>query len=222
MRSRMVGWVGSVVACAAAVAAATAAPPGPGIYVEQPAASGEPGLDKVESSRPSRTGTKDIGKTIVKGMLTGGMLGGGPKLALIFPGARSAARLSSQPMFQFHFDPQAAAAPSAPAAPTDMAAMMAMMEGAQGGGGEIPPGVSRPQDFALVRLEAKGDERELEASTDMKPNRKRTIACRVRQLGPTVFRVAPESALPPGEYAFVAVPRQGGGMDRMWDFGVDR
>jgi hypothetical protein len=119
-------------------------------------------------------------------------------------------------MFQFHFDPNAKA--SAPA-PTDMAAMMAMMDGSAG---EIPPGVTRPQDFALVRMDTKGDERELETSADMKPSRKKTVACRVRQLGPTVFRVAPEQPLAPGEYAFVAVPKQAGmGAGHVWDFGVD-
>ena len=71
-----------------------------------------------------------------------------------------------------------------------------------------------------MRLQSKGDEREMEASSDMKPSRKHTVACRVRQLGPHVFRVAPEQPLPPGEYGFVAVPK-GGGIDRLWDFGVD-
>lgn len=198
--------------------AAAETPPQPaGIYVEQPAEAGEPGVEKLQPSRPTRTGVKDIAKTVVKGMLTGGMLGGAPKMAVYFSGAQSPVRLAPQPMFQFHFDPKADTA-SAPA-PNDMAAMMAMMGQSQS---EMPPGISRPQDFALVRLQAKNDEREMEASSDMKPNRKHTVACRVRQLGPHTFRVAPEKPLPPGEYGFVAVPRDpGGAMDRLWDFGVD-
>jgi hypothetical protein len=216
MRRTVFGWFLSALALAVTVVAAAPAATPPGIYVEQPAATGEPKLDKVQSSAPTRTGAKDIGKSMVKGMLTGGMLGGGPKMVMVFSGARASARLAAQPMFQFHFDPNAKA--SAPA-PTDMAAMMAMMDGS---GGEIPPGVTRPQDFALVRLDSKGDEREMEASADMKPSRKRTVACRVRQLGPTVFRVAPEQPLEPGEYAFVAVPKQQGmGAGHVWDFGVD-
>jgi hypothetical protein len=142
----------------------------------------------------TRTSVKDIAKTVVKGMLTGGMLGGAPKMAVFFSGAQSPVRLPPQPMFQFHFDPNAGAA-SAPA-PNDLAAMMATMGQSQS---EMP-----------------------EASTDMKPNRKHTVACHVRQLGPQTFRVAPEKPLPPGEYGFVAVPRDSGGaMERLWDFGVD-
>jgi hypothetical protein len=191
-------------------------PLSPGIYVETPPDSTEARLDKVAASRPTRTGVTDVAKTVVKGMLSGGLLGGAPKMVMVFSGARSSERLPAQPMFQFHFDPQAGAAASSPA---DMASMMAMM-GAMSAGDEIPATVSRPQEFALVRLQAKGDEREMEASSDLKPNRKQTVACRVRQLGPHVFRVAPEQPLPPGEYGFVAVPKSGG-IDRMWDFGVD-
>jgi hypothetical protein len=217
MRRRGTLTVALGAAWVATLAAAETPPQPPGIYVEQAAAAGEPGVEKLQSSPPTRTGVKDIAKTVVKGMLTGGMLGGGPKMAVFFSGARSPVRLSPQPMFQFHFDPKAAAA-AAPA-PNDMAAMMAMMGQSQS---EMPPGISRPQDFALVRLQARNDEREMEASSDMKPNRKHTVACRVRQLGPYTFRVAPEQPLPPGEYGFVAVPRNpGGAMDRLWDFGVD-
>lgn len=195
--------------------------PAPGIYVEQARPSDEPAVARLAAARPTRTGAKDIGKTIVKGMLTGGMLGG-PKMAVVFAGARSATRLPAQPMFQFHFDPAAGAA--SPAGPTDMAAVLAMMGQAESGAApsDMPPGIVRPQQFALVRLASKGDEREMEASTDMKPNRKHTVPCRVRQLGPHVFRIAPEKPLPPGEYGFVAVgDRASGGIDRLWDFGVD-
>jgi hypothetical protein len=216
MRSFRLGWIGSALALFAMAAMAAQAPTPPGIYVEQPVERGDPKLDKMGSSASTRTGAKDVGKSIVKGMLTGGMLGGGPKMVMVYAGARSSSRLQPQPMFQFHFDPQAS---SAQPAPGDMASMMAMMGG---GEDEIPPGVTRPQDFALVRLDVKDGEREMEASADMKPNRKRTVSCRVRQLGPTVFRVAPEKPLEPGEYAFVAVPKQPGmGAGRIWDFGVD-
>lgn len=216
MRGFRLGWIGSALVLFAMGAMAAQAPPPPGIYVEHSVPAGEPKLDRMSTSASTRTGAKDVGKSLVKGMLTGGMLGGAPKMVMVFAGARSGSRLESQPMFQFHFDPNAS---SAQPAPGDMAAMMAMMGG---GDDEIPPGVSRPQDFALVRLDAKDDEREMEASADMKPSRKRTVPCRVRQLGPTVFRVAPEKPLEPGEYAFVAVPKQAGmGAGRIWDFGVD-
>lgn len=214
---------GAAWAAAVAAAPAPSPAPAPGIYVEQAAGSAEPALDKIPANRPTRTGVKDIAKTVVKGMLTGGLLGGGPKMVIVFAGSQSPVRLSPQPMFQFHFDPKAAAAP--PSSPTDMASMMAMMEKAGQTGqtdSEMPAGIQRPHDFALVRLQTRNGEREMEASTDMKPNRKHTVACRVRQLGPHTFRVAPEKPLPPGEYGFVAVPRNAGAaMDRLWDFGVD-
>jgi hypothetical protein len=215
------GCAGLVMVGAAAFAAgapSTApASPAPGIYVEQGPASGEPKLDKVPANRPTRTGVKDVAKSMVKGMLTGGMLGGGPKMVLVFSGARSTERLAAQPMFQFHFDPSAS--PSSAARPNDIASMMSTMATMESGS-EMPMGVTRPQEFALVRLQTKGDEREMEASSDMKPSKKHTVSCRVRQLGPHVFRVAPEQPLPPGEYGFVAVSKNGG-LDRMWDFGVD-
>jgi hypothetical protein len=226
MRRQAAGWVGlammGVASAAAEEVPGTTASPAPGIYVEleppaSPAAASPAGLDRVAANRPTRTGVKDVAKSMVKGMLTGGMLGGGPKMVLVFAGARASERLTAQPMFQFHFDPGASS--SGPARPDDVASMMAMMATMESGS-EMPAGVIRPQEFALVRLESKGDERELEASSDMKPSKKHTVACRVRQLGPHVFRVAPEQPLPPGEYGFVAVPK-GGGVDRLWDFGVD-
>jgi hypothetical protein len=204
-------------AASAAGSLAADAPP-PGIYVEQ--ASGEPQAERLATSRPTRTGAKDIGKTIIKGMLTGGMLGGAPKLVMAFSGAQAPVRLAAQPMFQFRFDPNGSAAPAAGSA--DMAAALAMMSQMQSGEApaDMPPGIDRPQQFALVRLESKGEERLMEASSDMKPTRKYAVACHVRQLGPHVFRVAPEKPLPPGEYGFVAAGGSGG-VDRLWSFGVD-
>jgi hypothetical protein len=197
----------------ASIASAEAKVESPGIYVE--GSGSDAGMDKIPLSRPIRTGVKDIAKSVVKGMLTGGMLGGGPKMVVVLAGPQSTMRLSAQPMFQFHFDPKASAAPPTS---TDIASALAMMGQLQS---EMPPGIQRPQQFALVRLVSKGEEREMEASSDMKPNRKHTVACRVRQLGPHVFRVAPEKPLAPGEYGFVAVGDNGTGIDRLWDFGVD-
>jgi hypothetical protein len=214
------GCAGLTIVGAATLAATSAtaeASREPGIYLELAPAASDTKLTKLPTSRPTRTGVKDVAKSVVKGMLTGGMLGGGPKMVLVFSGARSGERLTAQPMFQFHFDP--AANPAAASRPNDIASMMSTMATMESGS-DMPPGVTRPQEFALLRLQSKGDEREMEASSDMKPSKKQTVACRVRQLGPHVFRVAPEQPLPPGEYGFVAVSRNGG-MDRMWDFGVD-
>lgn len=191
----------------------------PGVYAEGAAdAKGRIPVEKVPTAEMTRAGTKDLAKGMIGSALTGGLLGK-PKMAMIYAGGRSTTRLSSQPMFQFHFDPKAAAAaPEARrGAPPDMESMMAAMEQRGEGGMD---GAQRPHDFALVRLEVKDDERLLVAAMDMKPSK--PIACRVRQLGPSVWRVAPEKALPPGEYAFYVVPKQaGGGSARIWEFGVE-
>jgi hypothetical protein len=211
-------WSIGVLAVAASFVAADETPvQPPGVYVEGTAdAKGRIPVEKIATAAMVRAGTKDLAKGMIGSALTGGLLGG-PKIALVYAGPRSAARLASQPMFQFHFDPKAASAP--PAAPTDMASMMAMMEQQGGAQGEME-GARRPHEFALVRLEVKNEERLLVASMDMKPSK--TINCRVRQLGPDTWRVAPEKALPPGEYAFYVVPKQGGGgAQRIWEFGVD-
>jgi hypothetical protein len=219
---RTVSWSMGLLAAAAVVLAVPAETPvqPPGVYAEGTAdAKGRVPVEKIATAAMLRAGTKDLAKGMIGGALTGGLLGK-PKVALVYAGARSSVRLASQPMFQFHFDPKAAEAPPAPPArPTDMASMMAAMEGAQGGGGEME-GARRPHEFALVKLEVKNDERVLVAAMDMKPVK--PIACRVRQLGPAAWRVAPEKPLPPGEYAFFVVPRQGGGgSQRIWEFGVD-
>jgi hypothetical protein len=190
----------------------------PGVYVEGAAdAKGRIPVEKIGTAAMVRAGTKDLAKGMIGSALTGGLLGK-PKVALVYAGARSASRLGAQPMFQFHFDPKAAAAPAAPSAPADLDAMAAM-KGAAGAAGGME-GARRPHEFALVRLEVKNDERLLVASMDMKPAK--PISCRVRQLGPSSWRVAPEKALPPGEYAFYVVPKQaGGGGQQIWEFGVD-
>jgi hypothetical protein len=201
-------------------------PPAPGIYLE-PGRDGAGGaLEKLETSSMSRAGTKDLKKGIATTMLTGGLIGGGPKMAYLYAGGHAQRHVPPGAWFQFHFDPKAASAPAAPAMPTDQASMMAMMQQqmetqADVAESAMPAGARQPQDFALVRLGGKGEERELVVGMDMKP--KNTLPFRVRQLGPGAFRVAPEKPLPPGEYAFYAVPKQNGsgGSDKLWDFGVD-
>jgi hypothetical protein len=218
---RMVAsWSIGVLAVAASFVAADETPvQPPGVYFEGAAdAKGRIPVERIPTAEMVRAGTKDLAKGMIGSAFTGGLLGK-PKITMIYAGPRGAARLAAQPLFQFHFDPKAADAPKTPAAPTDMASMMAMME-AGGAHGEMQ-GARRPHEFALVRLEVKNDERLLVATMDMKPAK--PINCRVRQLGPSSWRVAPEKPLPPGEYAFYVVPKQagGGGGQRIWEFGVD-
>jgi hypothetical protein len=209
--------------------------PEPGIYLEPARDDADGPLSKLETSTMTRVGTKDLKKGIAGSMLTGGLIGG-PKMAYLFEGTRSSRRVASNAWFQFHFDPKAAAAPATPGgsrgsrAPSqaDVMAMMQQQMEAQSealdedeeGSSGMPPGARAPQDFALVRLGTRAEERELIVGMDMKP--KNTLPFRVRQLGPASYRVAPEKPLPPGEYAFYAIPTQnGGGSDAVWDFGVD-
>jgi hypothetical protein len=203
--------------------------PEPGIYVEVPNDATKP-LDKVDPAAMLRTGTKDLKKGIATTMLTGGMFGGGMKMAMIYAGDRAARRVPGNTWFQFHFDPKAAGAPAPQTgAPMDQAAAMAMMQqqmdALEAGGvtAGMPAGTRAPQDFVLLKLDVKKKEgeRELTVGMDMKP--KNAVTFRVRQLGPNSYRVAPEKPLPPGEYAFYPVPKQNGtgGGGQAWDFGVD-
>lgn len=196
-------------------------PSEPGIYTEP--AQGSETLVKLETSAVSRTGTKDLGKTMAATMLTGGMLGGKPKVALIFEGERASVRVPAQAAFRFYFDSKAVSAAAAPKQPMDPGATMAaMMDQAAQGDSGMPMGIQHPNGFVLVRLLAGSGERQLVATMDMKP--KDPIPFRIRSLPPTGYRVFVDRPLEPGEYAFFAPPKQdgtGGAGDRIWDFGVD-
>ena len=204
--------------------------PEPGVYVEVPNDATKP-LERIDPSPMLKTGTKDLKKGIATTMLTGGMFGGGMKMAMIYPGEASARRVAGTTWFQLHFDPNGAVSSTPPnAAATDQSAAMAMMQQQMGGMAAatttgMPMGARSPQDFALVRLDVKKKEgeRELTVGMDMKP--KNTLPFRVRQLGPNSYRVAPEKPLPPGEYAFFPIPKPNGagagGNGLAWDFGVD-
>jgi hypothetical protein len=215
--------LGVVALATSALAAEDTKPsaPEPGIYAEQ--AQGASTLVKLETSEVSRTGTKDLGKTMATTMLTGGMLGGKPKVALIFQGERASLRVPAQAAFHFYFDLKPASAVAAGPKAMDPAAMMAaMMEQTAQGDSGMPAGVQHPNGFVLIRLLAEKGERQLVASMDMKP--KDPIAFRVRSLPPQGYRVFVDRPLGPGEYAFFAPPKQdgtGGAGDRIWDFGVD-
>ncbi len=199
--------------------------PSPGIYLEPAKDGKDADLQKVEASSPVRAGVKDLKKGLASSMFTGGLLGG-PKMTSIFEGTKAARRVTSGAWFQFHFDPKAAQAPQsssrAPQTQEDMMAMLQQQAESQSGAVDgMPMGARSPQDFVLVKLEVKNEERLLVTGMDMKA--KNTLPFRVRQLGPNAYRVAPEKALGPGEYAFFAPPnKSGGGGSQVWDFGVDK
>jgi hypothetical protein len=192
----------------------------PGIYVEMDQTA-SPALVKLETSTMSRSGTKDLGKTMATTMLTGGMLGGKPKMALYFPGAKASLRVPAQAYFRFYFNPKAATARN-PAQPMNSADMLAaaMQQMDQGDSG-LPYGTKHPQEFALVRLEAKNDERQMVVSMEMKA--KDPLPVRIRTV-PDGYRVFTDHPLEPGEYGFFTMPKSdgtGGGGDKLWEFGVD-
>src|SRR6188474_2444515 len=113
----MASWaVGLLAVVAGTLAGAEETPPQPpGVYVEGAAdAKGRIPVEKIGTAAMVRAGTKDLAKAMIGATFTGGLLGK-PKVALVYAGARSGARLPAQPMFQFHFDPKGASAP--PAAP---------------------------------------------------------------------------------------------------------
>jgi hypothetical protein len=216
-RALAVGLVGAAAATTAGAQVTQTPSVGPGIYYEQ-GASAEGPLAKLDPTTMVRGGTKDLGKTMATSALTGGLVGGKPKMAMYYSGARAGLRASSRPVFQFHFDPKAQSA-SDPKDASGADAMQAMMEQMDS---EMPPGAKHPHDLALVRLGTKKDERELVASMEMKP--KDVVPFRVRHLAGSVYRVTPERELEPGEYGFLAVPKNpgtGGASDKLWDFGVD-
>ena len=191
----------------------------PGIYVEMDQTQ-SPALTRLEPATMSRTGTKDLAKTMATTMLTGGMIGGKPKMALYFPGAKASLRVPAQVYFRFYFDPKASAARD-PRKPMDQADMMAaaLQQMDQGDSG-MPAGTRHPQDFALVRLQSKNDERQMVVSMEMKA--KDALPVRIRSV-PDGYRVFTDHPLEPGEYGFFTMPKNDGtgGGDKLWEFGVD-
>ena len=170
MRGRGIGVMAMGMTTWAVLAGAQAGAPAakePGIYVEMDQTQ-SPALTRLEPATMSRTGTKDLAKTMATTALTGGMIGGKPKMALYFPGAKATLRVPAQVYFRFYFDPKASAARD-PRKPMDQADMMAaaLQQMEQGDSG-MPAGTRHPQDFALVRLQSKNDERQMVVSMEMK------------------------------------------------------
>ena len=85
-------WSIGVLAVAASFVAAEETPvQPPGVYVEGTAdAKGRVPVEKIATAAMVRAGTKDLAKGMIGSALTGGLLGG-PKIALVYAGARSSA-----------------------------------------------------------------------------------------------------------------------------------
>lgn len=111
------------------------------------------------------------------------------KMRAIIPGPRASIRVSDpRPEFYFYFEDKSAAL------------------GKSGFGAQT---VSNPNQFALIKLEAKKDNRETVtgsigfASMDFGTDPKAMIAFKADKIRPGVYRVTPTANMEPGEYAFI-------------------
>ena len=134
--------------------------------------------------RASTQGTKG---NFLGHAVTGGLLKA--KSRAVIPGPRASIRISdSRPEIYFYFEDKSAAL------------------GKSGFGGQT---VSNPNQFALVKLEAKKDNRATVvgsigfASTDFGTDPKAMIAFKADKIRPGVYRVVPTANMEPGEYAFI-------------------
>ena len=90
-------------------------------------------------------------------------------------------------------------------------------------------GPSSPDDFALVRLERKGKDRELvvgqSGMTGMSAGMRSqdTIALESKQVAPGIYQAKANKPLEPGEYAFTrsGVTMESASTGKVFDFGVD-
>lgn len=111
------------------------------------------------------------------------------KSRAIIPGPHASIRVTDpRPEFYFYFEDKSAAL------------------GKNGFGGQS---VSNPNQFALVKLEAKKDNRETVVGTigfgsmDFGTDPKAMIAFKAEKLRPGAYRVVPTANMEPGEYAFI-------------------
>jgi hypothetical protein len=79
--------------------------------------------------------------------------------------------------------------------------------------GAPPPTIKQPKEFQLSKLAVKEDNRELDARKAPRVN------LAIEKIGDNVYRLRPEAALEPGEYAIYAVA---GGQPAsvLWDFSI--
>lgn len=177
----------------------------PGIYAGK-VGEAESKAERIDPGR-AETQVKGVAKT----MLTGGLLK--PKLAQAIGGAQATLRLSPDAVFYFQFDPRSDAPMGQPA---DLASAMEMMGRMNQG---MPLGAKKPDEFSLVRLEVKTEERVLVMAMGGKV--KNAVSCAVERTSPFSYRIVPAKPLLAGEYAFVHRVQGGGGDGMVWEFGVD-
>jgi hypothetical protein len=120
--------------------------------------------------------------------LTGGIMKA--KIKAVIPGPRASIRTGEQrPTFYFYFEEKSAGL------------------GKSGFGGQT---VSNPNQFSLLKLEVKKDNRETVtgkvgmASASSGTDEKAMVAFRSERLRPGVYPVIPTANLEPGEYCFLA------------------
>jgi hypothetical protein len=118
-----------------------------------------------------------------------------PKMITKLTGDKASLRVAAQSTFLFVFGGKQSR--------EEM--MMGGMDG-------LPPNTS-PKDYGLIVMTiAEGDR-------SWTSGKGAQVKCAVENVEPKVFRVRPETPLPPGEYAFSLM--QNGMASMAWDFGVD-
>jgi hypothetical protein len=78
--------------------------------------------------------------------------------------------------------------------------------------GAPPPMIKQPKEFQLSKLAVKEDNRELDAKAPR-------VNLSIEKIGDNVYRLKPETALEPGEYAIYAVAA-GQPASVLWDFSI--
>jgi hypothetical protein len=199
--------IGAVLLLVGAAATAQAPPPRPaGIYLEVPGKSGDDAVIKIHGAFATEMKTKGMaGMMLTGGLKKAGMVG-------VLAGAAATVRAAGGDVaFDFYFDQRAGSSPMS-MTPEDAMKMM--------GGDGMPMMAHRAEEFMLIRLTPKENEREAQlGAVGSTGKSKDAVPCAFQTLAPGIFRVRPKDPLPPGEYAFTFVSQGGGG--QLWDFGVD-
>lgn len=164
-----------------------------GIYVESPGAAAPAEAKRLDGNMPKVDA--QVGAAAAFGF-------GRPKVTTRLSGEKATTRAAADATFVFVFSGQ-----------TDMRTMMNDPSGAMGMMSELPGHTSSPKDYALIRMAVVEGDR----AWDSKKGEQ--VKCVVEKMEGKVFRVKPEQALPPGEYAFALMTQGTAGM--IWDFGVD-
>ena len=178
------------------------APHSPGIYLLDPRNGGQ--MHRIDATVSNQTKTSNI----LGYAFTYGLSSAKVKTVIPNPSARVQS-VGEHPTFYFFFNQS-----SSLASLTDFSTGFSI-------------GASSPNEFSLVRLERKGDHREVVIGSLGFASAKSGISDKARvdfsydDIAPGVFRVTPSMDLRPGEYGFVYSASGSGKSARIFDFSVN-